>query len=988
MRSFKKNCTLLMIILLFALTGYLNGQTIITGKVTSALENEQLPGVSVIIKGTSTGISTDTEGNFSIKANTSDVLVFSYLGYLREEVLVGNQKIINISLSPDIKVMEQVVVMGYSSRKRSEITSAVTTVTSEQLQGVTSNNIETMLQGKVAGISVVDNSGSPGSRPDVRIRGIASMSAPQGPLYVVDGIIGGNFDPNDVESITVLKDAGATGMYGSQANGGVIVVTTKKAKSDKPQFEFKAVYGRRVADHGHVKMMDSKTLYQYQRELFRDPEYFQIDDRKFRATLPDSVLKTNTNWLKECFKPAKIQNYYLSSSGRSGKLSYYVGGSYYDEEGTFLNTYFKRINLRANTTYNLTQKVTLINDISLSSANDRQANYMNLYYAYVNMPWDNPYDSIGNARSFKTANGIWSKDKINPIQAAQNSEFSSHSFSVDYDASLNVDFTSWLSFISTNRLSASNSMSKSFYAKKADDLSYTGTGYISNYSLLNYGGISTNLLKFRFENQKHSINGLIGFEGTQSKNDYISGSGTGIPEGLSTLSVASKEFVVKGAPDEFAMLSYISQLNYAFSGKYFVTGSYRIDQSSAFPKSNRTASFPSLSAAWLASQEGFMKNLTMMSNLKLKGSWGLTGMKDIGPSQYIEQFRFATQYNGQSAAIPAQMANPNLKWEQTSQLNAGIEIGFFNRVDISIDAYDNTTKNLLVFKDLAPSGGFKKQWQNVGEAENKGIEVSISSTNIKTSDFKWSTDFTFSYNQNKLSDFSDTILNTNAYGISQIYHNGGSLYTWYAKEYAGIDKDNGSMLWRDKQGNLTHEYSNARYTEYGSPLAKIQGGFATELSYRNLSIKGNFSYVLNNKIYNYFRRYVDNDLQDTRFNTMEPQSGWKLWQQPGDVADHPLPQNASNSFDPSTRFIEDGSYLKIRNITLSYELPKALVSKFRMRGITLSVSVDNIYTFTKFSGQDPEVTINPNNAMGFLPGYAEFKYPNNKQYLVNLNMRF
>lgn len=986
MRILKRSCTLMIVILLFGITGYMNAQTTRTGTVTTLMEKEPLPGVSVVIKGSTTGTVTDIDGKFQISAKKGDVLVFSYIGYLPEEITLGDQSTVDIALSPDIKTLEQVVVMGYSTRKRNEITSAVTTVSSEKLQGVTSNNIETMLQGKVAGISVVDNSGSPGSRPDVRIRGVASLSAPQGPLYVVDGIIGGNFDPNDVETITVLKDAGATGMYGSQANGGVIVVTTKKAKTDAPQIEFKAVYGTRNADHGHVKMMDSKTLYEYQRELYRDPEYFQIDDRKFRAALPDSVLKTNTNWLKECFKPASIQNYYLSASGKSNKLSYYVGGSYYDEEGTFVNTYFKRINLRANTTYNLSNRVSLTNNISLSGARDRQADYMNLYYAYVNMPWDNPYDSNGSIRSFKNAGNIWSKDKINPLQAAENSEFSSKSFSVDYDASLNINLTSWLSFASTNRLSAYSTMSKTFYAKKADNLSYTGTGYVSNYTYLSYGGISTNLLKFRFENQTQSLSGLIGFEGAQTKNDFVSGAGTGIPEGLNSLSVASKEFVVRGAPGETAMISYISQLNYSLLGKYFLTGSYRVDKSSAFPKAHRTASFPSLSAAWLLKEENIFKGQTWLSNLKLKASWGLTGMKDIGPSQYIEQFRFATQYDGQTAAVPAQMANPDLKWEQTSQLNGGIEIGFYDRVDISLDIYKNTTSNLLVYKDLAPSGGFKKQWQNVGEAVNTGTDLSISTTNFKTHDFRWTTDFTFSFNKNELNGFTDTILNTNSYGISQIYRTGGSLYTFYAKEYAGIDKDNGSMLWKDKSGNITHEYSDARYIEYGSPLPKYQGGFATELTYKNWSLKGNVSYVWKNKIYNYFRRYVDNDLQDVRFNSMKPVDGWKLWQQPGDDADHPLPQNASNSFDPSTRYIEDGSFLKIRNITLTYDLPMALVNKMKLHGITLSVSADNIYTFTKFSGQDPEVSINPNS--GFLPGYAEFRYPNNKQFLVSLNVRF
>ncbi|HEX3008793.1 MAG TPA: SusC/RagA family TonB-linked outer membrane protein, partial [Bacteroidales bacterium] len=467
-----------IIILLLGLTGYVNGQTTLTGRVTSSIDNTPLPGVSITIKGTTAGTVTDTEGNYTLSVQPANVLIFSYVGFLPEEITVGTERTINVALNPDIKTLEQVVVMGYSTRKRSEITSAVTTVSSEKLQGVTSNNIETMLQGKVAGISVVDNSGAPGSRPDVRVRGVASMSAPQGPLYVVDGIIGGNFDPNDVETITVLKDAGATGMYGSQANGGVIVVTTKRAKSDVPHVEFKAVYGRREADHGNVKMMDSKTLYQYQRELYRDPTYFQVDDRKFRQALPDTVLKTNTNWLEECFKPAAIQNYYLSASGRSQKFKYYVGGSYYDEEGTFIHTYFKRINLRANTSYNLTKKITLINNISLGGSKDRQADYMNLYYAYVSMPWDSPYDKDGNVRSFKTANNIWSKDKINPVQAAENSEFSSRSFSMDYDASVNIDFTNWLSFTSTNRLSTYYSTSKTYYAKKADNLSYTGTGYI------------------------------------------------------------------------------------------------------------------------------------------------------------------------------------------------------------------------------------------------------------------------------------------------------------------------------------------------------------------------------------------------------------------------------------------------------------------------------------------------------------------------------
>jgi TonB-dependent SusC/RagA subfamily outer membrane receptor len=342
-----------LLLLLITSLGTVSGQITVIGKVISADDKSGLPGVNVTVKGTTIGVMTGTGGSFTISIrNKEDILVFSFVGYSTLEVPVGEKTTMEVIMVPKVNELETVVVMGYNNKKRNEITSAVTTVSSEKLMDVTSNDIGTMLQGKVAGIQVINGSGSPGAIPDIRIRGSSSFSAPnQGPLYVVDGIIGGNFDPNDVETITVMKDAGATALYGSQANGGVIVVTTRKAKTGKPQFEIKAVAGVRVADHGHVKMMDSKTLYNYHREYFRDPVLFEIDDRKFKAARPASLLDVNTSWLDEAFKTALVQNYFLSTSGQTEKLSYYISASYYDEEGTFINTNYKRINLRANTTY-------------------------------------------------------------------------------------------------------------------------------------------------------------------------------------------------------------------------------------------------------------------------------------------------------------------------------------------------------------------------------------------------------------------------------------------------------------------------------------------------------------------------------------------------------------------------------------------------------------------------------------------------------------
>jgi len=968
--------------------GTVSGQILIKGHLISADEKAAMPGVNVSVKGTALGTITASDGSFSISVRKKeDILVFSFIGYTTQEVTAGDKTMFEIRMEPLVNELESVVVMGYSNKKRNEITAAVTTVTSDKLMDVTSNDIGTMLQGKVAGIQVINGSGSPGSTPDIRIRGSSSFSAPnQGPLYVVDGIIGGNFDPNDIETITVMKDAGATALYGSQANGGVIVVTTKKAKPGKPRFEVKAVTGVRVADHGHVRMMDSKTLYNYHREYFRDPVLFEIDDRKFKEARPASLLDVNTNWLMETFKPALLQNYFISASGQLDKLSYYIGASYYDEEGTFINTGYKKINLRANSTYKFSDKVSLTNNINLSGSKTLSADYMNIYYSYTSMPWDNPYDAEGKPRSFKNANGIWSKDKINPIQAANNSELSNTGFSLDYDLDLNIKFTDWLSFSSTNRLSAGSYMDKQYYSATADNLSYFGSGFVNSRNDVSFSGITTDLLMFRFVKGVHSVNGLAGFEASGENSDYIRGSGTGIPEGLKVPTVASGQYSIEGAPVSSVIQSFISQVNYSINNKYFFSGSFRVDQSSSFAPNKRIAMFPSLSAAWNISSEDFMNPVKTVSNLRLKLSWGKTGMKDIGPYKYMEQFRYATQYNGLPAAIPYQMANPDLTWEQTDQLNAGVELGLLQRINLDFNVYKNITKNLLVYRDLPPSGGFRKQWQNVGNSENTGVELSISTTNIKSTNFTWTTDFTIGFNKNRLSGFgSDTIQNANAYGIVQIYHNGGTLYSWYAKEYYGIDPANGSMLWVGADGTPTHDYQAARKIEYGSPMPKYQGGFATEFRYKGLSLRANFSFVSGNKIYNYFRRYVDHDLQDVGFNVMMPQSNWKIWQQPGDVANHPLPQNAVNSYDPSTRFIEDGSYVKIRNITLSYGLPSSVVTKLKLTGLTISLGADNLYTFTNFWGQDPEVSINPANG---LPGYAEFKYPNNRQYVCTINVRF
>jgi TonB-linked SusC/RagA family outer membrane protein len=418
-------------------------------------KGELIPGVNVVIKGTLVGTITDFNGIFTIDAKKGDTLIFSTIGYESQEIPLVGQSEVNVVLRPDIIDLNEVVVMGYSNKTKMEISSSVTIVESKDLVDVTSNDVGDMLQGKVSGLQVVAGSGQPGSSAEIRIRGISTIKPGNAePLYVVDGIIGGDFNPNDVETITVLKDAGATGMYGARANKGVIVVTTKRAKQGKTNFEFKSNVGYKIADHGNLKMMNGADFHKTTSELYRDPVTHQIDKIKFYQDFPKSLADKNFNWVDEAFKPALTQNYYLSASGREDKMSYYISTAYFDEKGTFRNTGYKSLNMRANTKYDFTDRISLNNNINIGMNNNTSYDYMDMYYSYLSLPWDNGYDANGNPVYVDgTTKDWWSRDKINPLHTIDNSEHSGKGFSMNYDLVFNAVITKWLTFTSSNRLS-------------------------------------------------------------------------------------------------------------------------------------------------------------------------------------------------------------------------------------------------------------------------------------------------------------------------------------------------------------------------------------------------------------------------------------------------------------------------------------------------------------------------------------------------------
>ena len=978
-----KKYLVLFILLLSAWS--LNAQVTVKGVVKSNDDGQPMIGVSVFEKGTTNGVITDIDGNYTIRvAGESSVLVYNFIGFKAEEITVGKRSVIDVAMDVDNELLNEVVVMGYSTKTRGEITSAVTTVSEEKLNDVVTNDIGQMLQGKVAGVSVINGSGAPGEEASIRIRGTSSMNAPQSPLYVVDGIIGGDFDPNDVESITVLKDAGSTGMYGAQANGGVIVVTTKKAKSNKLSFNFKANFSLTQADLDRQGIMNASELRQYYREYFRDANTYLIDEMNFRNAIPASVEDVNTQWRDYVFRTGTIQNYSFSMSGRSDKNAFYTGISYYDETGTLINSDYKRINVRSNNTFYLTKWLTLTSNINLSAGTRTSIDGNNiLYFIYNGVPFDDPYDEDGNVRAFNGASDTYTRYSSNPLLAIEKGSEgisdTSKNFRLHYDFVAEAKITPWLSFVTQNRVSASTWKSHNHVTSGMEIMS--GADTISEDQSFGYGGISTNMFRMNKEFGKHSVSGILGYEAQMDWSEDLGASGQGLAYGLYTLSTTSTNYSVSGSDSRSGMQSGIAQVNYDYAKRYFITGSFRVDQSSSFAPQNRTALFPSISGAWAISNESWFQS-NVVDNLKLKVSWGKTGMKDIGAGKYLDTFSYSGAYDNNSAAAASQMANPSLKWEQTTQFNVGLEAGLFDdRIIADFNWYRNVTNDLLVSRDLAPSVGFSTQWQNLGSVLNTGAEAAITVIPVKTRDWEWSVDFSLAYNHNELFGFGDLEITKSTYeGISQIYKDGKPLYSWYLKEYSRINPENGRNLYIDEDGNETEDYSKARFSDnLGSPAAPWEGGVGTFVTWKNFKLSATGSFVWGNYLYG---RKRANSLVTYVSNSLYPSNEDSIWQKPGDVATIGLPAAAPAMLYHSGYLVK-GDYFKLRNVSLSYTLPKNAIPGC---GLTVALSVNNVATFTTVWGADPEVSRG-----GTIPGQIsdlDGRYPNKRTYSLQVNFNF
>ena len=949
----------------------------VKGKVIDADGSEPMIGVSILAMGTTIGTVTDFDGNFELVVPDKATLQISYIGYKTIELRAVEK--MQIIMEADAIGLQEVVSLGYSAVKKAELSSAVVTVSAEQLTDVTSSDVGNMLQGKIAGVQVTNAGGQPGDAAQIRIRGTGSITAGSEPVYVVDGVMGGTFNPNDVETISVLKDAGSTGIYGAAAAGGVIVVTTKSGKKgDKVHVDLRGTAGAKQALFGNFRMMNSKELYNFHKSMY--------SSAAFGASYPKLNELQDWNWQNEFFKTGMVQNYNVAVHGGSDHVAYYASLDYFGEKGTLITTGMQKVSGHASIKADITKwlDMNIKVDFNKSTVN-YPSSWTMLADAFFKMPWDTPYEYDENGKltnkfvyidsGTRPDNGgkWWSQETWNSLNSAQYNYAKGDNFDFSGVLQLGIHFTEWLHFTTTNTFGAGHYLSTDYIDPRAYDTSYQN-GYIGKSVGMSKSFGTTNILKGGNQWDKHSFNAMAGFEYGFWQTEYTSASGIKMPNGVDALN-SSSPLGVGGYIVPGASWAAFLQASYDYNKRYFVTATYRVEASSIFAPKNRVGNFPSIAASWLISNEDFMKGQDIVSFLKLRASYGVTGNNNIPAYKYLSTYALNKLYQTQVAGSPSRLANPELHWETANMAALGVDLTFIKKIDMSLDLYQTDNTGLLLNVPVAPSTGFYEITKNVGSVRNRGIEYRIDANIIDKNKWRWDVGFNIGFNQNRVTSLPNhtPILQT-ASSVHQQIKEGQDIYSWYMREWAGVDPKNGDPLWYvvdedgeyvlDGNGNktTTNNYNDTHERVVGKATPLFSGGLNTTVSWNGIFLHINTNFMYGNKIYNYTRYSSDADGAYLGYNQLSIENstnGWVRWKKEGDIATHPKAQLNGNksAHQISSRFLEDGSYFRIKNLTLGYDFPTKLISKAHMTKCRISFTADNIFTASKFSGMDPEITL-------------------------------
>lgn len=955
----------------------------VTGTVTSSEDKLPIPGVTVVIEGTSSGVVSDVEGQYKIEVKPEhEVLVFSFVGMKTQKKAIGTGVVIDVVLDPDIVGIEEIVVtVPYGVQKKESFTGTMGLMQAGDINKRADASIDKMLQGAVAGVASNTSSGQPGSKSEVRIRGIGSINASSEPLYVIDGIpvssgpndangsanILSTLNPNDIEAVSVLKDAAATSLYGSRASNGVIMITTKKGADGKTSYAFSTQQGVMSKTNSRLKMLNTEQFLELKRESMQNANYDS-------AAIADAVEgdTVNTNWLDEAFGLGYTQNYELSASGGNEKTSFYVSGSFKNDKGIVINTGLRRMTGRVNVQHKATDKVMFGTKVMLANTlqqipHDLMSSSNEITGAYTlapNIPVmknDSTYYFDNNTFNLV---GISELDKnTNTTNRAMASGF------VEYKPVKKITLKSInsIDFIDFRQENYASPLTPDGLAKNG--VLMEGKSQEKTITSSNTAAYDTKIGEW------HSLNAVLGYEVQYSRNDSMLVGTNNFPSTeKSPLNTGTNIEKLKSPSSDWAIVSYLSNLQYNFRGRYYISFSIRRDGSSRFSAENRWSNFWSSGLSWRVSDEQFMKGAKSINSLRLRASYGTSGNSEVGNYASSHLFEYDHNYNGDPGGYPVQLGNPNLTWEKNNNADVGVEFRIFERIAGSVDVYHRRTWDLLLNVPISATNGFDYQLRNVGEMVNKGVELTLSTQNIKTQHFTWQTDFNISSNKNevtKLYEGQDIIYK------SQIRREGEAFNTFYLADWAGVNPADGSPMWYDSAGNITKEYSNAQKVLAGSADPKFITGLGNTFTYKNVSFSFSFYCKYGNKVYNNTDEILVSDGAFTSYN--QSLHAMERWQKPGDKTDVPklVYNNPSNSNQTSTRYLVDGSYVKLKDVMLSYSLPSKFVKKMKIASATVFVQGQNLWTWTRFEGIDPEQNIR---------GVSWFRYPNCRTVLGGLSI--
>ncbi|WP_461126730.1 SusC/RagA family TonB-linked outer membrane protein [Spirosoma aerophilum] len=998
--------------LLIMLPGYLLAQSQrITGRVTSQQDGLPVPGVNIAVRGTTNGVSTDANGNYTIMVpGSSAVLVFTSIGLVPQEITVGSRTVINVPMKEAVNELSQVVVTGYNTTQRKDITGSIASVSPEKFKDIPVASFDQALQGQAAGVQVTQSSGTPGGGLTVRVRGNTSISASNRPLFIVDGVpvadgglsgreFGGQsdnalslFNPNDIESFQILKDASAKAIYGSRAANGVVLITTKRGKAQKTSFTLDVQRGMTDVVK-RPDLLNATELLELQREAVTNAN---LDPDKL-GLIKGVTDGQNTDWINSVLRKGIYQQYQLSTQGGNDRTQFYLSGSYRDEQGVQLNNQFTRYTGQLKLDHKATDKLSFGTNLTLSRALNKRVkgdNFLDGVYsgAMKSLPYYSPYNEQG--RLYGPADAEYPGfPNFNPVAQALLPRFNAYTVKLlaglyaEYEILQNLRFRSKVSIDYNNVTEDQFEPSTTAIGGFLSSVGGQGYGVYINQSSSTF--VNTNTLTYNFQiAEKHQFNALAGVEILQATARDGNVQGRVFPSDDFTY-INSAGVVDQGGSSvtNNGLLSTFGEARYSYDEKYLATITARYDGSSRFGQSRRFGVFPSASVAWRISSEKFMERFRFLSDLKLRGSYGFTGNERIGDFLFLGTWASVT-YSGATGVGPASLANANLQWERTREANIGLDASFFNgRLNFIVDAYDNLTDKLLFAQPIPQTTGFSTVQGNIGKVSNKGIELTISTVNVDRA-VRWNTDLNLSHNQNKVVELASTEPVFRGYqgnGVSStnVVLPGQPLGTFWGLKFLGVDPATGDAIYDDKNGD--GRITPADGQVIGNAQPKLYGGLTNKVSWKGIDLSALLQFSYGNSILNFSNQTLLNSGADIQNN--QTRQALKRWRKEGDITSVPRYeyQNTYNNYT-SSRFVEDGSYLRLKNVSLGYNLPKKWVNKYKVSNARFYVSATNILTWTRYSGADPEVSTLDGSTTA--QGIDFFTFPQIKTVLVGATLSF